>query len=75
MSILDLPLERQKVIAKQDGFSDVESWRTHVQAKLDACKKHDQSLKQVSYYDDLTPAQQVKYRRWGSKVISGNPAK
>ncbi|MDH0032018.1 MULTISPECIES: hypothetical protein [unclassified Acinetobacter] len=72
MSILDLPLERQKEIAKQDGFSDVESWRAHVEKLLDASKKHVDSLKQVDY-NNLTPEQQASYRRFGNKVASGNP--
>lgn len=74
MSILDLPLARQAQIAKEDGFLNVEAWRAHVQAKLDAGKKHVESLKQVSYYDDLSTEEQAKYRRWGSKVASGNPS-
>jgi len=73
MSILDLPLARQEQIAKEDGFLNVEAWRAHVQAKLDAGKQHEESLKQVSYYDDLSIEEQAKYRRWGSKVASGNP--
>lgn len=75
MSILDLPLARQEQIAKEDGFLNVEAWRAHVQAKLDAGKQHVESLKQVSYYDDLSPEQQAKYRRFGSKMASSNPTK
>ena len=73
MSILDLPLVRQEQIAKEDGFLNVEAWRAHVQAKLDAGKQHIESLKQISYYDDLSTEEQAKYRRWGSKVASGYP--
>ncbi|WP_343620859.1 hypothetical protein [Acinetobacter proteolyticus] len=75
MSILDLPLARQEQIAKEDGFINVEAWRAHVQAKLDAGKQHTGSLKQVSYYDDLSEKEKAKYRRWGSKMASSNPAK
>ncbi|WP_336982559.1 hypothetical protein [Acinetobacter modestus] len=73
MSILDLPLERQEQIAKEDGFLNVEAWRAHVQAKLDAGKQHIEALKQVSYYDDLSTEEQAQYLRWGSKLASGNP--
>ncbi len=73
MSILDLPLERQQAIAKQDGFDDVDSWREHIRKKLDAGKDHVNLLRQVGF-NDLSELEQSQYRRFGNKVASGNPS-
>ncbi|ENW78656.1 hypothetical protein F909_03618 [Acinetobacter sp. ANC 3929] len=75
MSILDLPLERQKVIAEQDGFgNDVDSWREHIKTKLAAGRDRVNLLEAVSF-NDLSKSEQSDYRRWGNKVNSGNAAK
>lgn len=72
-SVLDLPLERQKEIAKRDGYGDdLEAWRTDVQRNHDEAQAHLASLRMVDY-KDLTPEQKVAQDRWQRKVESGNP--
>ncbi|MCU4397373.1 hypothetical protein [Acinetobacter junii] len=72
-SVLDLPLERQKEIAKRDGYGDdLEAWRTDVQRNHDEAQAHLASLRMVNY-NDLTPEQKVAQDRWQRKVDSGNP--
>jgi hypothetical protein len=72
-SVLDLPLERQKEIAKRDGYGDDrEAWRTDVQRNHDEAQAHLASLRMVDY-NDLTPEQKVAQDRWQRKVESGNP--
>lgn len=72
-SVLDLPLERQKEIAKRDGYGDdLEAWRTDVQRNHDEAQAHLASLRMVDY-NDLTPEQKRAQDRWQRKVESGNP--
>lgn len=72
-SVLDLPLERQKEIAKRDGYGDdLEGWRTDVQRNHDEAQAHLASLRMVDY-NDLTPEQKRAQDRWQRKVESGNP--
>ncbi|MFW2034149.1 hypothetical protein [Acinetobacter junii] len=72
-SVLDLPLERQKEIAKRDGYGDdLKAWRTDVQRNHDEAQAHLASLRMVDY-NDLTPEQKVAQDRWQRKVESGNP--
>ncbi len=72
-SVLDLPLERQKEIAKRDGYGDdLEAWRTDVQRNHDEAQAHLASLRMVDY-NDLNSEQKRAQDRWQRKVESGNP--
>lgn len=72
-SVLDLPLERQKEIAKRDGYGDdLKAWRKDVQRNHDEAQAHLASLRMLDY-NDLTPEQKRAQDRWQRKVESGNP--
>jgi hypothetical protein len=52
---LTLPLEKQRQIAKEDGYGDdLEAWQSEMQKSHDEAQAHIASLKTVSY-DSLTP--------------------
>ncbi|KKW79038.1 hypothetical protein AAV96_09055 [Acinetobacter sp. AG1] len=71
--ILTLPLEKQRKIAKEDGYGDdLEAWQSEMQKSHDEAQAHIASLKTVSY-DSLTPEQKLTQDRWQRKVDSGNP--
>lgn len=72
--ILTLPIEKQRKIAKEDGYGDeLEAWQSEMQKSHDEAQAHIASLKTVQY-DDLTSEQKRAQDRWQRKVDSGNPA-
>lgn len=71
--ILSLPLEKQREIAKEDGYGDdLEAWQSEMQKSHDEAQAHIASLKSVDY-DDLNSEQKRAQDRWQRKVESGNP--
>ena len=73
MSVLDLPLERQKELAAICGFGDdVEAWQEDTRKSLAETQEFLASLETVRY-EDLTPEEQAAHDRWQRKVDSGNP--
>lgn len=71
--ILTLPLEKQRKIAKEDGYGDdLEAWQSEMQKSHDEAQVHISGLKTVQY-DDLTIEQKRAQDRWQRKVDSGNP--
>lgn len=71
--ILSLPLEKQREIAKEDGYGDdLEAWQAEIQKSHDEAQAHLASLKTVRY-EDLTHEQKRAQDRWQRKVESGNP--
>ena len=71
--ILTLPLEKQRKIAKEDGYGDdLEAWQSEMQKSHDEAQAHIASLKTVKY-EDLTSEQKLAQDRWQRKVDSGNP--
>ncbi|MBJ8441001.1 hypothetical protein [Acinetobacter junii] len=71
--ILSLPLEKQREIAKDDGYGDdLEAWQSEMQKSHDEAQAHIASLKSMRY-DDLNSEQKRAQDRWQRKVESGNP--
>lgn len=68
--ILLLTAEKQRQIAKEDGFgNDVEAWRAAMQKSHEEAQAHVATLKTVSYYD-LPPEEQEAAIRWMNKCKS-----
>lgn len=71
--ILSLPLEKQREIAKEDGYGDdLEAWQSEMKKSHDEAQAHIASLKSV-HYEDLNSEQKRAQDRWQRKVESGNP--
>jgi hypothetical protein len=71
--ILSIPLEKQREIAKEDGYGDdLEAWQAEMQKSHNEAQAHIASLKTVRY-EDLTNEQKLAQDRWQRKVESGNP--
>jgi hypothetical protein len=68
-SVLQLPLEKQREIARRSGFATLEAWQEDVKKSHEEAQAHVATLKTVSYYD-LPPDEQEAAIRWMNKCKS-----
>lgn len=65
VNILDLPVERQREIAIEDGYASLEDWQEEMAKSLEKMHKfREESNKIVKLctFEELTPLQQAKYK-------------
>jgi hypothetical protein len=64
MNILDLPLDRQRLIAKRMGFDDLEAWRAHMRELLGRCAKESAQVDAESdLLDKMSPEDREHARK------------
>lgn len=67
-SVLDLPVEKQEELAREEGMS-LEVWRKETEAFFARCAEFEAQLDANAVrYEDLTPKEREAYDRFQARV-------
>ena len=73
MSVLDLPIERQRQMADEEGMT-LEQWRKDVAESLERGRKFaEQCIANAIDPDTLTPEELAAEDQFQDRIDSGNP--